>query len=102
MLHDYEHNGVAPFNLKKKMTFFLSEKIANLDPQFFWLGGGHPDIKLRISVAEFIKKCENPIFVADIADYDIKDIDNIKKNDWILIILYKMNTKIYIYNNLIP
>ena len=35
------------------------------DPPNFWLGGGHVDVKLNVSVEELIRSCD-PI-IADIA-----------------------------------
>ena len=46
-------NGVTPFLLRKDVPIIISDKISLLDPQFFWLGGGHELSKIRISLDEF-------------------------------------------------
>jgi hypothetical protein len=33
-----------------KIPLVISDRITKLDGKFFWLGGGHVDIKLRLSV----------------------------------------------------
>lgn len=36
------------------MTVILSQGISKLD--FFWMGGGHVDVKTRVSTEEFLNK----------------------------------------------
>ena len=42
----YIKNGVTPFNFRQKMPIYLSSRLQALAPQFFWVGGGHPNLKL--------------------------------------------------------
>jgi hypothetical protein len=37
------------------LNVILSEGIYNLNPKYFWLGGGRVELKLGISVDEFMK-----------------------------------------------
>jgi hypothetical protein len=45
------------------MPVVISHSIRELRPRFFWMGGGHPDIKLRVSFEEFGKVCDSDILV---------------------------------------
>eukprot|EP00931_Biecheleriopsis_adriatica_P099651 TRINITY_DN74307_c0_g1_i1.p1 TRINITY_DN74307_c0_g1~~TRINITY_DN74307_c0_g1_i1.p1 ORF type:complete len:251 (+),score=61.18 TRINITY_DN74307_c0_g1_i1:40-753(+) len=46
----FEHNAVTPLGLN--LPVVVSDKIASLPSGTMWLGGGHVDLKLRVSVAE--------------------------------------------------
>jgi hypothetical protein len=37
------------------MPIVISHCIEKLQPQFFWMGGGHPDVKMRIALMEFLQ-----------------------------------------------
>jgi hypothetical protein len=45
----YEHNAVTPALMNVKIPIVFSHEITNLTPQFFWMGGGHPWVKSRVS-----------------------------------------------------
>jgi hypothetical protein len=67
-----EHNAMTPVFMvpteeykKYKVTNILSQKIAAIDPTFFWLGGGEVDVKYGIETRKFITTFK-PI-VADIS-----------------------------------
>jgi len=64
-LTGYSHNSVSPFGMATDMPLILSKEITKLNPPNFWLGGGHVDVKLNVSVEELIAACD-PI-IADIA-----------------------------------
>jgi hypothetical protein len=50
------HNAVSPVGLKDTtLPIVLSHKIAELQPDFFWLGGGEVDLKLGFRAADFIQ-----------------------------------------------
>lgn len=49
-LTGFEHNAVTPLGLD--LPIILSDEIAHLPSATFWLGGGHVDLKLRLSVEE--------------------------------------------------
>ena len=61
-LTGYSHNSVTPFGLKQEVPIVLTRAVLPL--YFFWMGGGHMDLKLGMAVSDFIKAM-NPI-VADI------------------------------------
>jgi prolyl-tRNA editing enzyme YbaK/EbsC (Cys-tRNA(Pro) deacylase) len=54
-LTGYGYNAITPFLMKQKIPIILASDIANLRPAYFWLGGGEVDLKLGISVSEFIQ-----------------------------------------------
>lgn len=47
-LSGYRHNAVTPFMFRTPMTFVVSDRIGTLEPRYFWLGGGHENLKLRL------------------------------------------------------
>jgi hypothetical protein len=47
-----------------QVPIILSHKIANLQPRYFYLGGGEIDLKLGVDVDEFIHVMKP--FVADV------------------------------------
>ena len=49
----YKFNSVTPFGLKEKVMIVLSSEIVPYS--FFWMGGGHVNLKLGMSVTEFQK-----------------------------------------------
>ncbi|KAG2434772.1 hypothetical protein HXX76_007657 [Chlamydomonas incerta] len=54
-LTGYSHNAVSPIGLKENLPIILSSKITQLDPEFFWMGAGEVDLKVGMSVNEFIE-----------------------------------------------
>ena len=66
-LTGYGHNGVSPFGmLDPKIPIIVCTSITKIRPQFIWMGGGHPDWKLGVSVSEFVKGLN--AIVMDISD----------------------------------
>jgi len=72
-LTGYEHNGVVPVLMKTKyslsysrMPIVFSDQIQKLTPQFFWMGAGHPWIKMRISFTDFKRTYNDLHLTADI------------------------------------
>jgi prolyl-tRNA editing enzyme YbaK/EbsC (Cys-tRNA(Pro) deacylase) len=59
----YDNNAVVPFGMTEKVMIILGKPIVPL--RFFWMGGGHVHLKLRITVSDFCAAL-NPI-VADIS-----------------------------------
>lgn len=59
----FEHNSVTPFGLLKSVPIIVSSDLLPL--KFFWMGGGHVHLKLRVSLEEFCKSF-NPI-LADVS-----------------------------------
>lgn len=48
------------------MPIVFSHAIANLSPKCFWMGGGHPWTKMRISFDQFKLSYPDKLFVFDI------------------------------------
>jgi len=63
-LTGYGYNAITPFLMKTEIKVVLSKAITELKPRYFWMGGGEVDLKLGMSVEEFLQVC-NPI-VADL------------------------------------
>jgi hypothetical protein len=42
------------------MPVIFSHRIKQLKPQFFWMGGGHPEIKMRLSFDDFSRSYPEP------------------------------------------
>lgn len=62
----FSHNAMVPFGFSPAIPVILSSKILALNPQYFWMGGGHVDCKLRIDTKEYCEKL-HPL-VADVTD----------------------------------
>lgn len=43
----YAHNAVSPIATKEKIPVLISHRILELQPDFFWLGAGEVDLKVR-------------------------------------------------------
>ncbi|KAL4421214.1 hypothetical protein ABPG77_010089 [Micractinium sp. CCAP 211/92] len=54
-LTGFEHNGVSPIAVRTRMPIILSHRIAELQPDVFFLGAGEVDLKVGFSAADFIK-----------------------------------------------
>jgi len=54
--------------MNESIPIVLSDKLAKLNPKFFWLGGGHTDVKVRVSLEEFREKSEYDVIMGDISD----------------------------------
>ena len=53
-LSGYRFNAVTPyFMTNEKLPIILDETIANLDPAYFWIGGGRVSLKIGTSIKEF-------------------------------------------------
>ena len=49
----YDHNAVTPIATKEKIPLIISHRIAELEPDFFWLGAGEVLLKVGFSAARF-------------------------------------------------
>lgn len=61
-LSGYASGCVTPVGLRTPLPIMLSHEIANLQPDFFWMGGGENLLKLGMSVADFVD-AYNPVIV---------------------------------------
>eukprot|EP00522_Entomoneis_paludosa_P012543 CAMPEP_0172464566 /NCGR_PEP_ID=MMETSP1065-20121228/50818_1 /TAXON_ID=265537 /ORGANISM="Amphiprora paludosa, Strain CCMP125" /LENGTH=222 /DNA_ID=CAMNT_0013220825 /DNA_START=94 /DNA_END=762 /DNA_ORIENTATION=+ len=73
-LTGYKHNSVTPFGLLKSSELAIVLEKEIVERKWFWMGGGHVDLKLRVASTEFVDQMK-PI-VADISDpRDGGDVD---------------------------
>ncbi|ORC89475.1 YbaK/aminoacyl-tRNA synthetase-associated domain-containing protein [Trypanosoma theileri] len=54
-LTGFSHGAVAPFGTTTEIPVILSDRITQLSPPVFWMGGGHVDCKVRVDVEEFLE-----------------------------------------------
>ncbi len=54
-LTGFEHNAVSPVGCRTRMPLVMSDRIAKLHPDWFWLGAGEADLKLGIGAAGFVR-----------------------------------------------
>jgi prolyl-tRNA editing enzyme YbaK/EbsC (Cys-tRNA(Pro) deacylase) len=67
-LSGYKFNAVTPFFMKDEtLPIILSKEVANLDPAYFWLGGGRYTLKIGISVDDFKHYCGDRLIIEDIS-----------------------------------
>lgn len=59
-LTGFPHGAVCAFGTAVSIPVVLSSELAGLTPQYFWMGGGHVDCKVRVSFQEFVDVV-NPI-----------------------------------------
>lgn len=57
-LTGFGHNAVSPIGIKHKLPIIMSDAIARLQPDFFWLGAGEVDLKVGMSADDFIRAYE--------------------------------------------
>ncbi|GAB4823617.1 hypothetical protein N2152v2_010663 [Parachlorella kessleri] len=62
-LSGFSHNAVSPIGIKTRLPIIMSHRIAELQPDFFFLGGGEVDLKVGFSATDFIAAYEP--FVVD-------------------------------------
>lgn len=55
-LSGFTHNAVTPVGIRTQLPIIISDKITQLQPEFFWLGGGEVDLKLGLKVSEFLRE----------------------------------------------
>ena len=68
-LSGYRFNAVTPFFMQNQtMPVILDQSVADLDPQYFWMGGGRVSLKLGTSVADFKSYFGDRLIVESISD----------------------------------
>ena len=63
ILHD---THVLMFYGINSVPVLISERLRHLPGKFFWIGGGHVDIKLRMGLQEFVDKYPCEVYFGDI------------------------------------
>lgn len=61
-LTGFGHNAVTPVGMRSPLPIIMSHHIQNLQPGYFWMGGGEVDLKLGLPTAEFIS-AYNPLLL---------------------------------------
>jgi len=59
-LTGFYHNAVSPVGMSVAIPIILSKRIIDLIPKYIYMGGGEVDLKLGLSVDEFIQRM-NPL-----------------------------------------
>ncbi|KAF5219344.1 hypothetical protein ECC02_007680 [Trypanosoma cruzi] len=54
-LTGFGHGAVAPLGTTEEIPVIISDRIAQLSPPLFWMGGGHVGCKMCVDVAEFLQ-----------------------------------------------
>lgn len=54
-LTGFIHNGVTPYALKTSLPILICQRCLQVSPPLIWMGGGHPQVKLRVSASDFLR-----------------------------------------------
>jgi prolyl-tRNA editing enzyme YbaK/EbsC (Cys-tRNA(Pro) deacylase) len=54
-LTGFAHNGVSPFGMRNALPMLICERALATNPPMLWFGGGHPRVKLCLSVSDFLR-----------------------------------------------
>lgn len=54
-LTGYSYNAITPVLMRTSMPVLLTAKALALQPAYIWMGGGELDLKLGLSVSEFLQ-----------------------------------------------
>jgi prolyl-tRNA editing enzyme YbaK/EbsC (Cys-tRNA(Pro) deacylase) len=66
----YRFNCITPYLSKsEKLKILIPKNLIDIYPQYFWIGGGEIELKVGMSLEDFIKLYNNRIIVAD---YSVK------------------------------
>ena len=70
-LSGFEHNAVTPLGMATPMPLLVSERLRGLADGTAWLGGGEPDLKLRVDIRQFVASMQTawpevPVVFADV------------------------------------
>jgi prolyl-tRNA editing enzyme YbaK/EbsC (Cys-tRNA(Pro) deacylase) len=79
-LTGFVHNGVSPFGSLTRIPVVLSQAAADVISNSIWMGAGHRDFKLHMSISDLVNLL-NPI-IADVTDPQNGSDDCIDSSDW--------------------
>ena len=54
-LSGFGKNGVSPVGMKTPLPIILAQAIADIEDRVFWMGGGEVDLKLGMTVDDFVQ-----------------------------------------------
>jgi len=66
-LTGFIHNGVSPFGMKTPLPIIVCERCVQVEPSVLWMGGGHPNLKLCLSISDFLKST-NAVHGIEVSD----------------------------------
>lgn len=68
-LSGYKYNAITPFFMRdNSLKIVLADTIVNgLNPAYFWLGGGRVELKMGVSVEEFLAYFGSRVLVGNIS-----------------------------------
>lgn len=55
ILSGFNHNGVSPFGLLTPIPIIICSRCLAVKPPYLYMGGGEIDVKLGISVCDFLR-----------------------------------------------
>lgn len=61
----FSYNSVSPFGLKEQVPIVLTKAVVR-QPNCFWMGGGHKDLKLGMVPSDFIRAAN--CIIADVSE----------------------------------
>ena len=68
-LSGYAYNAITPFLMQgggEQLPIILSEDIVNLEPAYFWHSGGRIQIKMGVSVPDFLRHFGQRVIIGKI------------------------------------
>lgn len=57
-LGGFEHNAVSPFGLLSDLPIVICERCIHVKPPYLFMGAGRIDVKLGISIGDFLRSTE--------------------------------------------
>jgi prolyl-tRNA editing enzyme YbaK/EbsC (Cys-tRNA(Pro) deacylase) len=51
----FRHNAVSPFGMLENIPIVICKNVVDVQPGYIFMGGGLPDVKLGVSVADFVR-----------------------------------------------
>ena len=68
-LSGYRFNAVFPFFMKNDtLPIILDKSITELDPQYFWMGGGRVSLKTGTGIEDFKKYAGDRLIIDQVSD----------------------------------
>jgi prolyl-tRNA editing enzyme YbaK/EbsC (Cys-tRNA(Pro) deacylase) len=55
-LTGYSPGGITPIGMKTNVPIYITKNISSLEPNVMYLGAGHVDWKVGVSIKEFCEK----------------------------------------------
>ncbi|ESL07728.1 hypothetical protein TRSC58_04579 [Trypanosoma rangeli SC58] len=75
-LTGFGFGAVAPVGTTEAVPVIISDRIVELSPPVFWMGGGHVDCKMCVDVAEFVRVV-NPFVGAFTTPLSVEELERL-------------------------